>query len=102
MIIRPQDKAKIIQIAKQSFKTPIELLAYGSRVDGTAHDTSDLDLALRSKDSQPIDAKELAHFKNSINDSNLPILVQILDWTTLPESFRQNIIKNHIVLYQSK
>ena len=99
MILRPQDKAEILRIAQMVFKTPLEILAYGSRIDGSAHATSDLDLALRSKDLQPIDREEFFLFKNEIEQSNIPILVQVFDWATLPESFHKNILKNYSVLY---
>ena len=102
MILRPQDKAEILRIAQKAFSTPLDILAYGSRVDGTAHDTSDLDLALRSKNGQPIDLGELLNFKEQIENSNIPILVQVFDWATIPENFHKNILKNYVVLYELK
>lgn len=102
MILSPQDKENILQIAQEVFKTPLEMWAYGSRVDGTAHDTSDLDLVLRTKNSQPIDGQEIVEFKERIENSNIPILVQVFDWSSIPESFHQNILKNYIVLYDSQ
>ncbi|MCY4644944.1 MAG: nucleotidyltransferase domain-containing protein [Bacteriovoracales bacterium] len=102
MILRPQDKAEIIKIAGRVLSASVEVLAYGSRVDGTAYDTSDLDLALRSKGGHSIDTKELAAFRQSLHDSNIPILIQVVDWNTIPENFRQNILKNYVVLYESK
>ena len=101
MILKPQDKEEILKIAKQVFKTPLEVLAYGSRVDGTAHEGSDLDLVLRSKNLKPIDIKELTDFKNKLSNSSIPIIIQFLDWATIPEYFRQTILKKHVVLYTS-
>ena len=102
MILRSQDKKEILDIAKKVFKTPLEILAYGSRVDGTAHDTSDLDLVLRSKDLNPINKKEWLDFKNQIENSNIPIIVQLFDWAVIPEHFQKQILKNHIVFYKTE
>ena len=99
MILREEDKKQLLEIAAQTFKTPIEIWAYGSRVDGTAHDTSDLDLVLRTKDLSLIDINEMIHFEELIADSTLPILVQFSDWARLPQSFHKNILKNYEVLY---
>ena len=99
MILREEDKKQLLEIADQAFKTPVEIWAYGSRVDGTAHDTSDLDLVLRTKDLSPIDIDEITHFKELITDSTLPILIQFSDWARLPQSFHKNILQNYEVLY---
>jgi len=48
MLIREKDKLKIIDLASQNIKTSCEIWAFGSRVNGDAHDTSDLDLVIVS------------------------------------------------------
>ena len=98
MLLREKDKNRIIDIADKIFTSPIEIWAYGSRVNGTAHDTSDLDLVIRTKDLQPVSASELHHFQEAVEDSNIPIMVQIFDWARIPESFHHNINKNYEVL----
>jgi predicted nucleotidyltransferase len=94
MIIRQKDKDKIILIAKNTLQTPCKLLAYGSRVNGEAHDTSDLDMVLVSKDDKKIDIDELIDFKEKLQDSTIPILIQISDWYRIPQSFHKNILRN--------
>jgi predicted nucleotidyltransferase len=94
MIIRPKDKEIIINLALKNIKTPCKLLAYGSRVSGEAHDTSDLDMVLVSDDGKKIDINEIANFKESLQESNIPILTQVFDWNRLPEKFHQNILDN--------
>ena len=98
MLLREKDKSRIIDIADKIFTSPIEIWVYGSRVNGTAHDTSDLDLVIRTKDLQPVDASELHLFQEAVEDSNIPIMVQIFDWARIPESFHHNINKNYEVL----
>ncbi|MEA2099888.1 MAG: nucleotidyltransferase domain-containing protein [Campylobacterota bacterium] len=95
MLLRNKDKESILQIAKQTFKNPINIWAYGSRVNGQAHDMSDLDLALISKDDEKIDIDEYISFKELLRDSNIPILIQVLDWNRIPKYFHKNILDNY-------
>ena len=53
MLIREQDRKALTEIFSK-MNRPIEVWAYGSRVNGTAHDTSDLDLVLRTIDLSPL------------------------------------------------
>ncbi len=92
MILRQEDKKDLLQIANKFLQPPVEIWAYGSRVDGTAQDTSDLDLVLRSKDLRPIPTNELTDFELAVAESNIPTLVQIFDWARIPESFHKNIL----------
>lgn len=71
-----------------------EVLAFGSRVNGTSHDGSDLDLVARNcaDPTKPLPA--LLDAKEAFSESNLPILVDILDWARIPEHFRQQIISS--------
>ena len=75
-----------------------EVWAYGSRVDGRSHDASDLDLVLRNPADlhQPIE--NLSQLKQSFIDSNLPFLVDVMDWACLPVSYREEIKKRHIIV----
>ena len=95
MILRQEDKKELVKIAKKFLQKSVEIWAYGSRVDGTAHETSDLDLVLRSKDLKPIPTMELTDFELAVAESNIPILVQIFDWARIPESFHKNILNNY-------
>ncbi len=77
-----------------------EVWAYGSRVAGTAHETSDLDLVVR----HPGDLKSPQDsafwvLKEALSESHLPFLVELLDWARLPSTFRENIARQHVVLY---
>lgn len=98
MILRRKDKQQLLEIALRTIHTPVEIWAYGSRVDGSAHATSDLDLVLRTKQLTQLDQTELYNFKESLEDSTIPILIQVFDWANLPDSFHQNILNNYEVL----
>jgi uncharacterized protein len=80
---------------------PIEVWAYGSRVNGTAHDGSDLDLVVLTPDRQKLPADLFIELKEKICESNIPILVDLFDWARLPESFHRNIEARHEVLFSN-
>jgi len=77
-----------------------EVWAYGSRVTGTGHDTSDLDLVVRHPaDLTAPQGPGLGALQEALSESNLPYLVELLDWATLPPAFWANIAAQHVVLY---
>ncbi len=96
------EKEIVCEIAKQSFSKPIEIWAYGSRVNGDSHDGSDLDLVIRSNNLEKLKIDEYLDFKEKIKESNIPILVDCFDWSRLPDSFHSNILSNYEVLYSKK
>jgi len=61
--LRQKDHKSLCDIAKECFKTPIEIWAYGSRVNGDSHDASDLDLVVCTDDSEILAYEELLTFK---------------------------------------
>ena len=92
---------EILKNIFSQFSTPMEIWAYGSRVDGTAHDGSDLDLVILTPGNKKLPIELLTEIKEKIKESNIPVLVQIFDWARLPKSFYDNISKNHETLYSS-
>lgn len=76
-----------------------EVWAYGSRLRGSAHAASDLDLVVRD----PIDPSKaqttMGRLREALSESSLPILVDVLDWARIPESFRTEIGRSHVVLH---
>jgi len=99
MILRDKDRERILQIARSIFSDRTEIWAYGSRVDGSAHEASDLDLVIRTSDLSPIPTAKLHAFRTALCESNIPIIVQVMDWGNIPESFHTNILKNYEVLF---
>jgi predicted nucleotidyltransferase len=75
--------------------------AYGSRVNGDAHNGSDLDLVVRSKNLTPLPLDSFVELSEKIKYSNIPILVELRDWAMLPESFHKNILRQYEVLYKN-
>ena len=68
-----------------------EVLAYGSRVNGRGHEGSDLDLVVRNPERPDDPEQNLRRLREDLSESNLPILVEALDWARIPEEFRREI-----------
>jgi len=100
MLLRAKDKQQLFAIASRTLHTPLEIWAYGSRVNGDAHDTSDLDLVLRTQGLSRLNHSEFYDFKEALEESTIPILIQVFDWANIPESFRQNIQRRYAVLWR--
>ncbi len=75
----------------------VEVWAYGSRVNGRSHEGSDLDLVLRGPTLEPV-GDGFFDLLESIEKSNIPILVQVHDWARLPESFHPEIERDYVVV----
>lgn len=95
LFLRPQ-YLKILTDIFDQYCPNAEIWAYGSRVNGNAHEASDLDLVVKNFNSKEAILSEL---KILINDSNIPILVDINEFNYLPESFQKEILKKFVVIY---
>ena len=70
---------------------------FGSRIKGTATAYSDLDLVVLG--DEPKNPKIMSAVKDRLSESDLPFLVDVLDWADLSESFRTVIIEHNEPLY---
>lgn len=98
MKLRNKDREHLIAIFETA-ATPFEVWAYGSRVNGDAHDGSDLDLVVRTPNLQKLSVDVYLALKEKIQESNIPIVVELFDWARLPETFHKNILAKHEVIY---
>ena len=69
--------------------------AYGSRATWKAGETSDLDLAVF--DCTPM---EIYHLKEELEESDLLVSVDVMDWESIPESFRESIGEKYVVVQE--
>lgn len=76
-----------------SFLPYKKVLAYGSRVKWNANETSDLDLAVFNATN-----KQIYNAKEAFDESNIPFIVQILNWETIPQDFKENIEQKYHIL----
>jgi uncharacterized protein len=79
-----------------------EVWAFGSRVSGGSHEGSDLDLVLRNPSDLSLPVKGLAALRVALQNSMLPMLVELHDWAHLPASFHTHIEREYVVVHSSK
>lgn len=94
LVLSPRHLAMLQQILQQ-WVPQAEVWAYGSRVNGDGHSGSDLDLALHH-----CDMTQLLPLQEALQNSLLPMLVDLHLWERLPESFKQNILNSYIIIQQ--
>jgi uncharacterized protein len=75
-----------------------QVWAYGSRVNGHAHEGSDLDLVLRNPADSSQDVQGWHQLKDALQASDLPMLVDVHLWSRLPQAFHANIEAAYVVL----
>ena len=95
--IPPQDLEKVQAILAKHVPS-LDVRAFGSRVRGTARRTSDLDLVVMT--DKPLDTLTMADLREAFSESDLSFKVDIVDWATTKENFRQIIEqKNEAIQY---
>ena len=67
----------------------VPVYAFGSRVTGRARKFSDLDLALVPE--QALDWRVLARLREAFEESDLPITVDVIDWTQAGPEFKKQV-----------
>ena len=93
--IRP-DHLKIVQEILERIIPDREVWAFGSRVNGTAKGTSDLDLVVIAENS--LDFNTLGALRDAFSESDIPYKVDVVDWATVSETFREIIRKDKVVI----
>lgn len=89
-----------LQIVKSILKKNIpkqHVVIFGSRVTNTFKPHSDIDICVMSKN--PLSFKTLADLREAFSESDLPMRVDIVDWTSITPEFRA-IIKTACVEIQ--
>jgi predicted nucleotidyltransferase len=76
-----------------------EVRVFGSRVQETATESSDLDLVVMT--DTPLTTLEMADLREAFSDSSLPFKVDILDWASTKDGFRKIIEGQPTAVVQS-
>ena len=98
--LRRKDEETVMRLLAQ-YVPGAEVWCYGSRVTGQSHPASDLDLVLRNPSDLAVAQTALMQLKAALNESDLPILVYIVDWALIPEPFRREIEHKHHVMREA-
>ncbi len=90
--VEPKHLTLVKKILKRhiTYKT---VWAYGSRVNWTANQYSDLDLVVFDANTV-----KLGELKEDFAESDLPFSVDVMSWEKIPESFKNKIRKEYVVL----
>ena len=86
---------ELVKTILSDFVPDCEVRAFGSRCDGTARKYSDLDLCVCG--DEKLDWLLLANLKDALMESNLPFRVDLLDYHTAPEHFKQTIDNGEVI-----
>ncbi len=89
MIDLDKKSLNLVRIILKKHLPNTEVKAFGSRVTGKAKPYSDLDLVVMGNQALPIE--KLNEIKFEFSNSDLPILIDIIDWHAISDSFREKI-----------
>jgi predicted nucleotidyltransferase len=76
-----------------------EVRAFGSRLEGKAKKFSDLDLVLVG--GEKLNWRRIESLKDAFSSSDIPIIVDVIDWHAISDEFRA-IIENNYEIIQNK
>ena len=105
--LAPEHLAELRRLLRQHVPNA-EVWAYGSRVNGktysnakthgNAHEGSDLDLVLRHSQDLSRAVTGKAALEEALQNSLLPMLVDVHQWAELPTLFQRNIEAVYVVI----
>lgn len=100
MIDLDSSQLKIVQQILQQYIPEYEVRVFGSRVTGTASRFSDLDLALVG--SKPLEWRLVEAINDAFAESDLAIMVDVLDWQRTSDVFREEVGELYEVIQEGK
>ena len=92
--INPKDLETIRVLLRQYLPDTL-VWAYGSRVNQSGHDFSDLDIVAFTTPEQQDDVFDL---RMAIEQAFLPFRIDLHCWDDIPDSFKKNIEQSYVVL----
>jgi predicted nucleotidyltransferase len=87
---------KIVRDILRQYIPHYEVWAFGSRVTGGARPYSDLDLMMIT--DQPLSLAVHAALVEAFSTSDLPWRVDVIDWSSVSEDFRDIVKQAHVVV----
>lgn len=94
--VHPQHLAIVKEILRQHLPIEAKVWAFGSRATATARKNSDLDLAIDM--GKPLDIAVMAAIVTAFEESGLPYKVDVIDWNTVSDDFKQRIANDRILI----
>jgi type I restriction enzyme, S subunit len=96
LIDMPPEHWVIVRDILKQHVPQYEVWAFGSRATGKAKKFSDLDLTIITHHPLPLQVS--ADLKEAFSESDLPWKVDLVDWASTQDSFRQMIQRDKVVL----
>lgn len=93
--IRP-DHLRIVRNILRNYVPNHRIWIFGSRATDSAKSFSDLDICLQGQTA--ISLSTLGNLRADFSASNLPYMVDIVDWYSIGDHFRQIIEKHKVEL----
>lgn len=96
-------KDRHLRILEHLFQTILngleaEMYLYGSRAKNMDHASSDIDLAIKSKEITPV---ILSRMKESLHESHIPFKVDLVELDKIDEVLRKEIEKDGILIWKN-
>ena len=93
-------KEQIVTICQKAFSDCplVEVLIFGSRVNGSARKVSDIDLAVRS---DICNHAQIALFRELLEESTIPYTVDVVVWNEAVEELRKKIKAEGVLLWKN-
>lgn len=99
MVLSEQEYQQVIAVFNHVFSGSLPtILAFGSRVDGSARPHSDLDLIVKAESI--LSLRVYYQLKDAFEYSTLNFRVDLLDWFRLSDEFKKTIENKVINLVQ--
>jgi predicted nucleotidyltransferase len=89
------EERNLVKSLVKAYVPDVKIYAYGSRTTDDVKPYSDLDIAL-DKNGEKIDFRNIFDIKELMSASRLPFLVDVSDWSSLSDEFK-DIIKDDLV-----
>ena len=89
------EQLQIISTLLELHVPDVSVWVYGSRINGTARSSSDLDMVVFTKPEQWLSVSNL---REAFDDSDLPFRIDLFVWAEVPEQFHAKIKANYVVL----
>jgi predicted nucleotidyltransferase len=87
-------KKQIMEVIEK-YLPKSKVYLFGSRARGTNLEGADIDIALDA--GAPIDLKLLFAITNALEDSKIPVYIDVVDLYTVSQDLKEQILKDKIV-----
>jgi predicted nucleotidyltransferase len=89
----------VLKILRAHLPLSTKSWVFGSRATGRARRYSDLDLAIDAGRQLTLD--EIATLAEAFSDSDLPYRVDVMDWQSIDDRWRQTIAAQRVALTEA-